>query len=167
VTASHVCALASYDDVHASKVMDLLVEAKINVVTNPGVNLHLQGRFDGYPKRRGLTRVRQLLERGVTCAAGQDCIKDPFYPFGTGQILDQAFLLAHADHLSTTPDLQRQSLDMVCAMAAKVLGVTNHGTTVGCNADLAVFATPDVSELLRLRPTPICVLRHGQMPPSA
>jgi cytosine deaminase len=82
VTASHVCALASYDDVHASKVIGLLHDARVNVVTNPGVNLHLQGRFDRYPKRRGLTRVTELLAAGVNVAVGQDCIRDPFYPFG-------------------------------------------------------------------------------------
>ncbi|MCH8920691.1 MAG: amidohydrolase family protein, partial [Chloroflexi bacterium] len=113
VTASHVCALASYDDVHAARVMDLLAEADINVITNPGVNLHLQGRFDRYPKRRGLTRVSELLKRGVTCAAGQDCIRDPFYPLGNGKMLDQAFLLVHADHMSSPAQIQ-QAFEMVC-----------------------------------------------------
>jgi len=163
VTASHVCALAAYDDVHAAKVIDLLHEAQINVVTNPGVNLHLQGRFDGYPKRRGLTRVRQLLDRGIACAAGQDCIRDPFYPLGTGQMLDQAFLLAHADHLTTTPKSLRTALDMVCSMAAKVVGAPHHGLTPGCQADLAAFPVESASELVRRRPLPIGVLHGGRL----
>jgi cytosine/creatinine deaminase len=166
VTASHVCALASYNEVHASKVMNLIAEANINVVTNPGVNLHLQGRFDTYPKRRGLTRVSQLLSRGVACAAGQDCIKDPFYPLGTGQMLDQAFLLAHADHMTTNPRSQRQAFDMVCSSAAQVVGWKTHGIAAGLDATLNIFPVPDVCELLRHRPVPSAVIRRSQQLPT-
>lgn len=161
VTASHLCALSSYDDAYASRVIDSLAEARINCVTNPGVNLHLQGRFDGYPKRRGLTRVRQLLARGVKCAAGQDCIKDPFYPLGTGQMLDQAFLLVHAEHMNS-PSLFRQAFDMVCQMAGEVLGLSGHGVVEEASANLAVFPLADFKELVRLRPRPICVIHAGR-----
>ncbi len=162
VTASHVCALASYDDVHASKVMDLIAEAEISVITNPGVNLHLQGRFDNYPKRRGLTRIQSLLERGVRCAAGQDCIMDPFYPLGTGQMLDQAFLLAHADHMTTTPELLRKSLDMVSSMAAEIVGQDNYSLSSGHPASMAVFPAANVRDLIRTRPRPSLVLFRGR-----
>lgn len=161
VTASHVCALSSYTDVHAARVMDLLAEARISVVTNPGVNLHLQGRFDGYPKRRGLTRVRELLARGILCGAGQDCIRDPFYPLGNGCMLDQAFLLAHADHMSQPAQL-RQALDMVCSMASRVLG-SPLALEAGSPAHLAVFDAADAAELVRLRPRPTHVLHAGQL----
>jgi cytosine deaminase len=160
VTASHVCALSSYDDAHAARVIDLLAEARIYCVTNPGVNLHLQGRFDGYPKRRGLTRVRELLEKGVKCGAGQDCIKDPFYPLGTGQMLDQAFLLVHAEHMNT-PVLLRQAFDMVCRTAGEAIGLSGHEVAQGAYADLTIFPTAELDELLRLRPRPIRVLHKG------
>ena len=160
VTASHVCALSSYTDVHAARVMDLIAEAEINVVCNPGVNLHLQGRFDTYPKRRGLTRISQLLQRGVTCAAGQDCIKDPFYPLGTGQMLDQAFLLVHADHLST-PDGIRTAFDMISSMPSAVCN-RNATITPGAPTNLTVFPADNVIDLVRTKPTPSAVLFHGR-----
>ena len=162
VTASHVCALSSYSDVHAARVIDLLAEARISVVTNPGVNLHLQGRFDRYPKRRGLTRVSELLARGVACGAGQDCIKDPFYPLGNGRMLDQAFLLVHADHLGL-PHQIRQAFDMVCGMAGRLTKQNLSGLAVGAPASITVFELGDVAELVRLRPSPLAVLHEGRL----
>lgn len=160
VTASHVCALSSYSDVHAARVIDLLAEARVSVVTNPGVNLHLQGRFDRYPKRRGLTRVRELLDRGVPVGAGQDCIQDPFYPFGDGRMLDQAFLLAHADHLSL-PRQVRQAFDAVCGTAGRIVRRQEHAVAVGAEARLNIYPVATVGELLRLRPDPRALLREA------
>ncbi len=162
VTASHVCALSSYTDVHAARVIDLLAEARVRVVTNPGVNLHLQGRFDRYPKRRGLTRVCELLDAGILCAAGQDCIKDPFYPLGSGQMLEQAFLLVHADHMSS-PDRMRQAMEMICCQAGDVIGLGCHRAEVNALANLAVWPVADIPELLRLRPPPLAVLHAGRL----
>ncbi len=161
VTASHVCALASYDDVHARKVIDLLAEARVHVVTNPGVNLHLQGRFDGYPKRRGLTRVRELLAAGVNVAAGQDCIRDPFYPLGTGQMLEAAHLLVHADHLSS-PRQMDQAFDAITVAAARALRLPQYGADVGDRADLVVLPVQTAHEALRTRPRPLYVLKQGK-----
>jgi cytosine/creatinine deaminase len=162
VTASHVCALSSYTDVHASRVIDLLREARISVVTNPGVNLHLQGRFDRYPKRRGLTRVSQLLDAGILCAAGQDCINDPFYPLGTGQMIDQAFLLVHAEHMGS-PDGLKQAMEMVCCMAGDVIGAGCHRAVVGAVANLTVHPIDNIPELVRLRPLPRAVIHDGRL----
>ena len=162
VTASHVCALSSYDNVHAKKVIDLLHDARVSVVTNPGVNLHLQGRYDRYPKRRGLTRVTELLDAGVNVAVGQDCIRDPFYPFGTGQMLDVAHALAHADHL-TTPRQLNQVMDAITVGGAKALHIDKYGVRVGCRADLVVLPVGDVHEALRTRPIPTHVLKGGRL----
>lgn len=162
VTASHVCALASYSDVHARKVIDLLREARVHVVANPQVNLHLQGRYDRYPKRRGLTRVRELLAAGVNVAAGQDCIRDPFYPMGTGQMLDVAHTLVHADHLSS-PALIEEAFDTITVRAAAVLGLRDYGLRRGAFADLAVLPVESASEALRLRPRPSAVFKRGVM----
>ncbi|HPM24358.1 MAG TPA: amidohydrolase family protein, partial [Phycisphaerae bacterium] len=162
VTASHVCALSSYTDVHAARVIGLLAEAGVRVVTNPGVNLHLQGRCDRYPKRRGLTRVRELLDAGVICAAGQDCIKDPFYPLGTGQMLDQAWLLVHADHMSS-PHRMKQAMEMICCQAGEVVNLGCHRVLEGATANLAVWPVAEIPELLRLRPRPRAVLHDGRL----
>ncbi len=162
VTASHVCALASYPDVHAARVIDLLAEARISVVTNPGVNLFLQGRHDRYPKRRGLTRVRELLARGIRCAAGQDCINDPFYPLGQGQLLEQVFLLVHAEHMDS-PALLRQACEMICCQAGEVLGLGTHRVDVHAPANLLVHPLADARELVRRRPLPRAVLHGGEL----
>ena len=159
VTASHVCALSSYTNIHAARVINLLAEARINVVTNPGVNLYLQGRFDRYPKRRGLTRVTELLDRGIKCAAGQDCINDPFYPLGQGKMLEQAFLLVHAEHMGS-PERFRQACEMICCQAGEVIGLGQHRVELGAPANLLVHPLPDIMEIIRLRPRPRAVL-HG------
>lgn len=161
VTGSHVCALASYGDVHARKVIDLIAEARMHVVTNPPVNLHLQGRYDRYPKRRGLTRVTELLAAGVNVAAGQDCIRDPFYPLGTGQMLDVAHTLVHADHLSTPRQLE-QALDTVTVNAARALRLAKYGVARGAWADLVVLPVESGAEAIRLRPMPTAVLKRGR-----
>ncbi|MBI4580762.1 MAG: amidohydrolase family protein [Planctomycetes bacterium] len=160
VTASHVCALASYEPVHAAKVIGLLAEAQVHVVTNPGVNLHLQGRFDTYPKRRGLTRVRELMAAGVNVSAGQDCIKDPFYPFGTGQMLEVAHLLAHADHLSS-PNQLGSVMDAITINPARSMRRTDYGTMPGCQADLVILPVDTLQEAIRCRPRPAAVLKRG------
>ncbi len=161
VTASHVCALASYGHVHARKVIDLLAEGRVHVVTNPPVNLHLQGRYDRYPKRRGLTRVTELMAAGVNVAAGQDCIRDPFYPLGTGQMLDVAHTLVHADHLSTPRQLE-QVLDTVTVNAAKALRLPKYGVAKGAWADLVILPVENGPEAIRLRPRPTAVLKRGR-----
>jgi len=166
VTASHVCALAGYDEPHAAKVIALLAEAQVHVVTNPQVNLHLQGRFDRYPKRRGLTRVRELMAAGVNVAAGQDCIKDPLYPLGTGQMLDVAHTLVHADHLSL-PHQMEACIDAITINAAKAMRRADYGIASGCRADLVILPVENVYEAIRLRPRPLAVLRGGmQVNPS-
>ncbi|HSW46391.1 MAG TPA: amidohydrolase family protein [Phycisphaerae bacterium] len=161
VTASHVCALASYEPVHAAKVIGLLAEARVHVVTNPGVNLHLQGRFDTYPKRRGLTRVRELMAAGVNVSAGQDCIKDPFYPFGTGQMLEVAHLLVHADHLSS-PALVDKAMDAITVNPARSMHLDNYGLKPGGRGDLVILPVDQVHEAIRCRPMPVAVLKAGR-----
>lgn len=161
VTGSHVCALASYSDVHAAKVVSMIADAGMHVVCNPCVNMHLQGRFDRYPKRRGLTRVAELRARGVTVGAGQDCIKDPFYPLGTGQMLDIAHMLVHADHLSRPDDIE-YAFDCVGANAARIVGIAGYGVSPGCGANLVVLPVESAAEAVRLRPRPVAVVRNGQ-----
>ena len=162
VTGSHVCALSSYDDTRAAKVIGLIAQAGVHVVTNPGVNLHLQGRFDGYPKRRGLTRVAELLVAGVNVSAGQDCIRDPFYPLGTGNMFEVGHLLIHADHLSHPKQIE-QVADMITVNPSRALRLEYYGTEPGCRADLAVLPVDTVHEAFRLRVKPIAVLKRGKL----
>lgn len=161
VTGSHVCALASYTDVHAAKVISMIADSGMHVVCNPCVNMHLQGRFDRYPKRRGITRVSELRARGVTVGAGQDCIKDPFYPLGTGQMLDIAHMLVHADHLSRPDDIE-YAFDCVGANAARIVGISGYGVSPGCGANLVVLPVESATEAVRTRARPVAVVRNGQ-----
>lgn len=161
VTGSHVCALASYADVHAAKVVSMIADAGMHVVCNPCVNMHLQGRFDRYPKRRGMTRVSELRARGVTLGAGQDCIKDPFYPLGTGQMLDIAHMLVHADHLSRPDDIE-YAFDCVGANAARIMGIAGYGVSPGCGANLVVLPVESAAEAVRTRAKPVAVVRNGK-----
>jgi cytosine deaminase len=154
VTAGHTCALAAYDDAHAARVLDLLVEAGVKMVTNPPTNLLLQGRHDAHPKRRGITRVDELREAGLTVAAGQDCIRDGFYPYGRASMLETALLTAHAAHLQT-PAERRTAWAMVNANAADVMGL-DHGLEAGSPATCNVFP-PSVR-------TPTDALREGVPP---
>src|SRR5258707_9198636 len=100
VTAGHTCALASYPRNYADHVICRLRQANVNMIANPATNLILQGRLDDYPKRRGVTRVKELLAAGVNVACGQDCVHDTFYPFGQNDPLEIAFLLCHASQMS-------------------------------------------------------------------
>src|SRR6202011_1386597 len=100
VTAGHTCALAGYPRNYADHVIARLHEAGVNMIANPATNLMLQGRLDDYPKRRGVTQVKELLAAGVNVACGQDCVHDTFYPFGQNDPLEIGFLLCHASHMS-------------------------------------------------------------------
>lgn len=162
VTASHACALSSYPDEYAAEVIGLVAEADINVITNPGTNLLLQGRDDAYPRPRGLTRVDQLRDAGVTMAAGQDNMQDGFYPYGEGNMLEVGSLLSHAAHMDSQQE-QAAVLDMVTTGAAAVIGVDATGITTGAPADLNILppSTGSITAALRGTPRPRYRIRDG------
>src|SRR5699024_9525476 len=118
VTASHTTAMGSYNDAYTSKLFRLLVMSEINFIANPLVNMHLQGRFDTYPKRRGLTRVKELTEAGMNVCFGHDDILDPWYPLGTGNMLQVIQMGIHASHLMGYEQI-KQSLDFITDNSAK------------------------------------------------
>ncbi|MXV62627.1 amidohydrolase family protein [Natronorubrum sp. JWXQ-INN-674] len=163
VTAGHTCALAAYDDPHAARVIDLVAEAGLTVITNPPTNLLLQGRHDGHPKRRGITRVDELVDSGVTVAAGQDCLLDGFYPYGRASMLETALLTAHAAQL-TTPAERRLAWNFVTANAATVLGC-DHGLEPGAPATFNVFPSEVESrhEAIRRGRSPRWVVHEGSV----
>lgn len=150
VTADHTCALSSYNDVHAAKVISLVKKADITMESNPVTNIVLEGRFDTYPKRRGLTRIKELLQEGVNVTFGQDCIKDTFYPFGKGDILEVANIFAHVAQL-TLPQEIDAIYHMMTDGAAKMLGISGrYGLEKGKDADIVILMASSFYEALRV-----------------
>lgn len=163
VTAGHTCALAAYNDYYAQKVMDLVAEAQINMITNPATNLMLEGRLDKQPVRRGITRVKELLQRGVNVAYGQDCVKDAFYPtWGKADMLEVGMILAHAAQF-TLPEEIIQLYKMPTVNSAKILRLKNYGIKIGASASFNVINAKDIPEMFRLQPERLYVVKNGKI----
>jgi cytosine/creatinine deaminase len=162
VTAGHTCALASYPRAYADHVIGLLREANINMIANPATNLMLQGRLDDYPKRRGVTQVKELLAAGINVACGQDCVHDTFYPFGQNDPLEVAFLLCHASHMSQPAEILT-AMNMVTGNGARALRVPDYSVAVGAVADLVVLDARDAREAFATRTPRRWVIRKGRL----
>lgn len=163
VTASHTTAMGSYNAAYSYKLQRILVRAGVNLVCNPLVNLHLQGRFDRYPKRRGLTQVKEMLEAGVNVAMGHDDVMDPWYPLGTADPVQVAHTGAHATQL-TAPAEVVECFRMVTDRAAKVLGLgTDYGIRPGCPANLVVLPAADPFDVVRRLVQPSHVVSRGRI----
>lgn len=163
VTASHTTAMGSYTGAYAYKLERLLSRAGINLVSNPMVNLALQGRFDDYPKRRGLTRVKEMLAAGVNVAFGSDDVMDPWFPLGTGSPM----LLAHTGVVAaqlTGQDEIAETVEMVSSRAARVLGLgTGYGLSPGRPGDLVVLPASSRVDAVRRQVTPRWVVARGEV----
>jgi cytosine/creatinine deaminase len=162
VTAGHTCALAAYPREYADHVIARLREANVNMIANPATNLMLQGRLDDYPKRRGVTQVKELLAGGVNVACGQDCVHDTFYPFGQNDPLEIGFLLCHASHMSQPAEILTV-MDMVTCNGARALRVPEFGVAVGGVADLVVLDARDAREAFAIRTPRRWVIRKGRL----
>jgi cytosine deaminase len=162
VTAGHTCALASYPRNYADQVIGRLHEANVNMIANPATNLMLQGRLDDYPKRRGVTQVKELLAAGVNVACGQDCVHDTFYPFGQNDPLEIAFLLCHASQMSQPAEILTV-MDMVTSNGAKALRIPDFRVAVGAVADLVVLDARDAREAFAARAPRRWVIRKGKL----
>ncbi|GAA2509180.1 cytosine deaminase [Winogradskya humida] len=162
VTASHTTAMHSYNAAYASRLITNIARAGLHMVTNPLDNAVLQGRFDQGPIRRGHTRVKQLLEAGVNVAIGHDSVMDPWYPLGTADPLQAAFVLAHLGHMSGDTEL-RTLMDMITVAPAAALGVADYGLRDNGPADLVVFDATSEAEALRLQRPRFLVLRAGRV----
>ena len=170
VTASHTTAMGSYNGAYALKLQRLLVRSGINLVSNPMVNLALQGRFDDYPKRRGMTRVKELLAAGVNVAFGSDDVMDPWFPLGTGNPLQ----VAHSGVLGaqlTGQDEIAETFEMVSSRGARVLGLGDgYGLEVGRPASMVVVPASSRSDAVRRQVAPRWVAAAGEVvahtPPS-
>jgi cytosine deaminase len=163
VTASHTTAMGSYGPAYSYKLQRILLRSGINLVSNPLINLHLQGRFDGYPKRRGLTQVKEMLAAGVNVAFGHDDIMDPWYPLGTADPIQLALVGAHATQM-TSPDEIVECYRMVTDRAAVALGIGDrYGIDEGKPANLIVLPALDTFDLVRRQVHPSHVISRGRI----
>lgn len=161
VTGSHLTSMHSMDNYYVSKLIPLIAEAGVAAIANPLINITLQGRADTYPKRRGMTRVPELLAAGVTVAFGQDCVMDPWYPLGSGDMLDVAHMGLHVA-LMTGTDQMREAFQMVTDAPARIMGL-NFGLHPGARASLVVFDCATAIDAIRLRPARIAVISDGSV----
>ena len=162
VTASHTTAMGSYNDAYAFKLIRYIAKAGMNIVANPLDNIVLQGRFDTYPKRRGMTRVKELIQAGVTVAAGHDSIMDPWYPLGEGNQLFVASMLAHIGQLTGSTELP-WAIDSITTAGARVMGLSDYGVHAGAWADVVVLPVPSPADAIRLMPRPRWVISRGRI----
>lgn len=162
VAGSHLTSMHSMDSYYVSKLLPLMAEAQINAIPNPLINIVIQGRHDTYPKRRGLTRVKEMLGAGITVGWGQDCVLDPWYSLGTGDMLDVAFMGLHVAQM-TSPEDMRTCFDMVTVNNAKTMGLQDYGLHVGAKASLVVLDAATPTEALRLRAARLYVVANGKV----
>jgi cytosine/creatinine deaminase len=162
VTGSHLTSMHSMDNYYVSKLLPLIAEAQVAAIPNPLINITIQGRHDSYPKRRGLTRVPEMLKHGITVAWGQDCVLDPWYPLGTADMLDVAFMGLHVAQMTSPADMRR-CFDMVTTETAKIMGFDDYGLEKGKRASLVVLDAGNPVEAIRLRPDRLLVVSNGKV----
>lgn len=162
VTASHTCAMHSYSNAYVLKLMRLLKMSEINFVSNPLVNTHLEGRADTYPKRRGVTRVKELTEAGINVAFGNDDLFDPWYPMGCGAMRDTVYLGLHVTQMMGREDILN-SYRFVTTKAARVLHLGDgYGIEVGRPASFVVMDAEDYYEALSNNASVTLSVRKGK-----
>ncbi|OON39314.1 cytosine deaminase [Izhakiella australiensis] len=148
VTASHTTAMHSYNGAYTSRLFRLLKLSKINFVANPLVNIHLQGRFDDYPKRRGITRVKEMLAAGINVCFGHDDVFDPWYPLGTGNMLQVLHMGLHVCQLMGYDQINA-GLDLITRNSARTLQLKDYGIHTGNPASLVILPAENGFDALR------------------
>jgi cytosine/creatinine deaminase len=162
VTGSHLTSMHSMDNYYASKLMPLMAQAQVHAVANPLINITLQGRHDSYPKRRGMTRVPELMDAGVTVGFGHDCVMDPWYPLGSACMLEVAAMGLHVAQMTSSAG-QRRCFDAVTVNNARILGLQGYGLEVGKRADFVLLQAGSPEEAIRLRAQRLWVVRGGRV----
>ncbi|MGL5363582.1 MAG: amidohydrolase family protein [Bosea sp. (in: a-proteobacteria)] len=162
VSGSHLTSMHSMDNYYVSKLLPLMAEAQLHAIANPLINICIQGRHDTYPKRRGLTRIPQMLEMGINVAFGMDCVMDPWYSLGTGDPLDAAHMAVHVAQM-TSIKAMGQCYAAVTTGAAKAMQLPEYGLAVGHSADMVLMDARDPIEAIRLRPPRLAVIKAGQV----
>lgn len=161
-TGSHLTSMHSMDNYYVSKLLPLIAEAGVAAIANPLINIGIQGRHDTYPKRRGMTRVPELLAHGVTVAFGHDCVMDPWYSLGQGDMLEVASMGLHVAQM-TSRTAMRQCFAAVTTEPAKILNLKGYGLDVGCKADMVLLQAFDTIEAIRLKATRLAVIKGGKV----
>ena len=162
VTGSHLTSMHSMDNYYVSKLLPLMREAQVHAIANPLINITLQGRHDTYPKRRGMTRVPELMAAGINVAFGHDCVMDPWYSLGSGDMLEVAHMGLHVAQM-TSQSQMRACFDAVTVNSARLMGLDTYGLEVGKSADFVLLQARDPVEAIRLRATRLLVVRRGQV----
>jgi len=169
VNGSHLTSMHSMDNYYVSKLIPLMHEAGVSAIANPLINITIQGRHDTYPKRRGMTRVPELMAAGITVAMGHDCVMDPWYGLGSGDMLEVASMGLHVAQMTSQAGM-RACFDAVTVNAAKILHLDGYGIAPGNRADFVLLQARDPVEAIRLRATRLAVYRAGrriaQAPPA-
>ncbi|EOI1371002.1 cytosine deaminase [Serratia marcescens] len=153
VTASHTTAMHSYNGAYASRLFRLLKMSGINFVANPLVNIHLQGRFDSYPKRRGVTRVKEMLEAEINVCFGHDDVFDPWYPLGTANMLQVLHMGLHVCQLMGYGQID-DGLKLITHHSARTLNLSDYGLAAGNSANLVILPAESGFDAVR-RQTPV------------
>ncbi|WP_085343887.1 cytosine deaminase [Vibrio sp. ArtGut-C1] len=163
VTASHTTAMGSYNGAYASRLFRLLRMSGINFVANPLVNIHLQGRFDDYPKRRGVTRVKEMLNANINVCFGHDDVFDPWYPLGTANMLQVLHMGLHVCQLMGYDQINN-SLDLISTNSARTLNIQDkHGIETGKPGSLLILPAENVFDAVRRQVPVRYSVRHGKV----
>jgi cytosine deaminase len=162
VNGSHCTSMHSMDNYYVSKLLPLIAESGVSVIANPLINITLQGRHDTYPKRRGMTRVPELMAAGVNVAFGHDCVMDPWYGMGSADMLEVAHMGLHVAQMTSQKGI-RACFDAVTVNAAKVMHLQGYGLEVGCDASFVLLQARDPVEAIRLRANRLKVWKKGAL----
>ena len=162
VTASHTTAMHSYNGAYASRLFRLLKLADLNFVANPLVNIHLQGRFDDYPKRRGITRVKELLAAGLNVCFGHDDVFDPWYPLGTANLLQVLHMGLHVCQMMGYEEID-ESLRLISSNSARTLQLADYGIELGKRGSLIILPAESGFDALRRQVPVRYSLRDGRV----
>ncbi len=159
---SHLTSMHSMDNYYVSKLLPLIAEADVQAIANPLINITLQGRHDTYPKRRGQTRVPEMRQYGINVSFGHDCVMDPWYSQGSGDMLEVASMGFHVAQMTSRDDI-RYAFDCITKHPAKAMGLDGYGLEKGCKADFVLLQAADTIEAIRLKATRLAVVKSGKV----
>ena len=162
VNGSHLTSMHSMDNYYVSKLIPLMAEAGLSAVANPLINITIQGRHDTYPRRRGMTRVPELMAAGLTVAFGHDCVMDPWYALGSADMLEVAQMGLHVAQMTSQAGM-RACFDAVTVNPARILGLEGYGLQPGCRGDFVLLQARSPAEAIRLRAARLAVVRGGRI----
>lgn len=162
VAGSHLTSMHSMDNYYVSKLLTLIKEAEITAIPNPLINITIQGRQDTYPKRRGMTRVKEMIGMDIPVALGHDCVMDPWYGLGSHDMLEVAHMAVHVGQMTGVDEINAMYAG-VTTTGAEVMHLDHIGLHPGCDADLVILQARDPVEAIRLRATRLYVIRRGSI----